>query len=66
MEIGAGFVNYNVEKGTENISIVLDEAVKEIFPQLKEVRISLIENKNKGDNEKAPAYRVTLFKPKES
>lgn len=66
MEIGAGFVNYNVEKGTESISIVLDDAIKEIYPAFKELRISLIENKNKGDNEKAPAYRVTLYKPKES
>lgn len=66
MDIGAGFVNYNVEKGTESISIVLDETIKEIYPAFKELRISLIENKNKGDNEKAPAYRVTLFKPKEN
>ena len=65
MDIGAGFVNYNVEKGTESISIVLDDTVKELFPQLKELKISLNENKNKGDNEKAPAYRVNLYKPKE-
>ena len=63
MEIGAGFVNYNVEKGTECINISFCEEYKEEHPIFKTLKMVLVENKNKGDNEKAPAYKLLLYKP---
>jgi hypothetical protein len=62
LEIGGGFVNYK-DNGTENISISFSEEYKEEHPIFKTLKMVLVENKSKGDNVKAPAYKVLLYKP---
>lgn len=55
------------KKTVTGISITLDDAITEIYPQLKNVRFVLkpLTAEQRGTNEKAPHWRLQMYKPKE-
>ena len=62
MNIGAVFSNIS-ENGNLYMSVVLNEEIKELFPTLKNLRITLKEIYEAERKENSPYYRVELFKP---
>ena len=62
MNIGAVFSNIS-ENGNSYMSVVLNEEIKELFPALKNLRITLKEIDESERKENSPYYRVELFKP---
>lgn len=68
MQIGSAWVKTEEKDGKKtvvNISLKLEDAILEVYPQLKNVRFSLKPNENKSQNEKAPHYRLNMYKPQE-
>jgi uncharacterized protein (DUF736 family) len=63
MNIGAVFSNIS-ENGNSYMSVVLNEEIKELFPALKNLRITLKEIDESERKENSPYYRVELYKPK--
>jgi len=61
--IGAAWLNTK-EDGGFYYSCNIDEALLPLT-LTKEKRLILVENKNKGDNEKAPDFKIELYVPKE-
>ena len=53
------------KKTVTGISVTLDEAIIELYPQLKNVRFVLkpLTAEQRGTNEKAPHWRLSMFKP---
>ena len=67
MIIGSGFYNAT-DSGKMYISITLDKAITELYPNLKELRFSLNEIPAEEQKENGPAYRLSCYKyePKEN
>ena len=62
MQLGSAWTKTNKE-GDTYISVSLDDTIKELFPQLKELRIVLSYlSERKSDN--APHWKVSAFVPK--
>lgn len=61
--IGAAWLK-NKDNGEFFYSCNIDEALLPLT-LTKEKRLILVENKNKGDNEKAPDFKIELYIPKE-
>jgi uncharacterized protein (DUF736 family) len=61
--IGAAWLK-NKDNGEFYYSCNIDEALLPLT-LTKEKRLILVENKNKGDNEKAPDFKIELYVPKE-
>jgi uncharacterized protein (DUF736 family) len=61
MNIGSVFYN-TTDEGKQYMNVVLDEVVKELYPALKELKITLKENENRSEN--APIYHISMYKPK--
>jgi len=57
--------NTEGKKVLTGISVSLDEAILEVYPQLKNVRFVLkpLTAEQRGENEKAPHYRLVMYKP---
>lgn len=66
MRIGSGWTKSTTDGGT-SISITLDEAILELCPQLRGVRLNLkwLSDEQRGQNENAPHWGVNLYKPQE-
>ena len=62
MIIGSGFYNAT-DSGKTYISIALDKAILEIYPNLKEVRFSLNEIPVEEQKENGPGFRLSCYKP---
>lgn len=60
--IGAAWLKTK-EDGNFYYSCVIDEALLPLTIT-KEKRLVLVENKNKGDNENAPDFKIDLYVPK--
>lgn len=63
MDIASVFYNAT-EDGKEYFSIALDDVVKEIFPELKELKISMKEIPAENRTDNSPFYRISIYKPK--
>lgn len=71
MQIGSAWTKIETKedgkKTATGISITIDDAITEIYPQLKNVRFVLkpLTPEQRGTNGKAPHWRFTMYKPKE-
>lgn len=67
MQIGSGWTTKGNDGKVTGISFALDEAVTEIFPQLKRIKIAAkpIPGEQRK-SEQSPAWRLTLYKPTET
>lgn len=71
MQIGSAWTKTetkeNGKKTVTGISVTLDDAITEVHPTLKNVRFVLkpLTAEQRGTKEKAPHWRVTMYKPKE-
>ncbi len=69
MQVGSAWTKTEEKEGKKvvtGISITVDDAITEIYPQLKNVRFSLkplTPEQRTRDN--SPHWRVTMFKPQE-
>ena len=66
MQVGSAWVKTEEKEGKKtvvSISLKLEDAILEVYPQLKNVRFSL--KPNERTNEKAPHYRLNMYKPQE-
>jgi len=55
------------KKTVTGISVTIDDAITELYPQLKSVKFSIkpLTQEQRGTNENAPHWRLTMYKPKE-
>lgn len=66
MNIGSAWTRKNEDNQVTGISIVLDEAITCLFPQLKEVRFTLkAVPKEQREHENSPGWRLSIYKPQE-
>ena len=67
MQIGSAWTKTEEKEGKKvatGISITLDDAITEIYPQLKNVRFSL-KPVEQRQTSKSPNWRLTVYKPEE-
>lgn len=63
MQIGSGWTT----KEKDGISFVLDEAITEVFPQMKEIRfVAKLIPKEQRKTDKSPNWRLLAFKAEEN
>lgn len=66
MKIGSGWTNYT-DDGKEYVSIAIDDAIREILPQLKNISIGLTRLPlSEAKSENSPDWAVTIAKKKEA
>lgn len=63
MDIGAAWAKVS-DKGNKYLSISLDKAILELYPQLKNCIINAfyIDENKQSQNENSPCYRIVLNK----
>lgn len=66
MKIGSGWDNFTNE-GKEYISVAIDDAIKEIYPELKNLSFGLSRIPvSEAQPENSPNWSVTIAKKKET
>lgn len=66
MQIGSGWTSEDDNGALKAISLMLDETVCELYPQLKGIKFALKPiPKEQRKTEKSPGWRVVAFVPEE-